>query len=223
MKNTNVLIVIMLLAVTASAEAANNFGPANKSDETNPNLAQAKTEYKAYLEQLKAMSAQYKQITGEVTKVLKEEGVPTWDENSGGIKMMPYQDQPAPATAAQSAPMPAIGSQNYGASDVLLTDREVIVRMDLSGFSKDNIKVRIKEGKELIVTAQRSDDLNEFGREKGLSYQRLERYRGSFERTVLLPVAVSETATLGKYENGVLTVRMARAKASTNEVAVKLQ
>ncbi len=217
------LIIVVCSAACISAHAANNFGPANQSDESNPNLAQAKSDYRAYLQQLKAMSAQYKEVTGEVKKVLKEEGVPTWDENEGGIKMMPYQDQPAPAATAQSAPMPAIGSQNYGASDVLLTDREVIVRMDLSGFSKDNIKVRIKKGNELIVTAQRADDLNEFGREKGLSYQRLERYRGSFERTVLLPVAVSETATLGKYENGVLTVRMARAKASTNEVAVKLQ
>ena len=46
---------------------------------------QARVDYRAYLEQLKALNQQYKEVTGELKTIVQEEGLPVWNENAGAL------------------------------------------------------------------------------------------------------------------------------------------
>src|SRR3989338_875504 len=52
---------------------------------SNPALDQAKQDYRVFLEQLKALNSQYKQVTNEMKSVIEEEGVPIFDEDTGDL------------------------------------------------------------------------------------------------------------------------------------------
>lgn len=194
--------VLMMILSGCGPAQADNYGPSN-SNSNDPALNQAKSEYKTYLEQLKAMSAQYKQVTGEVKKVLKEEGVPTWDEEEGGIKMVEYKDEPPAAASVVSA----VSVHGYGKADIRETDREVVVRVDMPGFSKNDIKLRVRNGRELWINAVRRNELGEF----------------PFERVITLPASADQKSTQGQYQNGVLTVRFAKLSTSGNEVSIPIR
>ena len=101
---------------------------------------QVKRDYKAFLEQLKLLNAQYKEITGEMGKVIKEEGVPTWDMGKG----------------LDLAPDKKMQVQDLGGGAYLKEiDREMVLTVDLPGYKKDSIKLSFKDGKTLSIQAER--------------------------------------------------------------------
>ena len=86
----------------------------------------------------------------------------------------------------------------------------LVVVADLAGFSKDKIKARIS-GDTLIIEAEREIT------EPGVKYitQRPKYVR----RVIKLPVAVAKDAEIvGKYENGVLTIRIPISGAATVKI-----
>lgn len=189
-------IVSCLLGIPAYAD---NYGSSKPSDlADNPATGQAKADYKAYLEKLKALSAQYKEITGEVKKVLKEEGVPTWDENEGGIKMVPYEDPPVGVI---------VGDQGAIKTNIQDNEKEIIVRFDMPGFKKEDIKLSLRNGHELLVDAARKNEMGAF----------------NFRQAVQLPASADEKSTRGSYENGVLTVHLPKISPSSKDISVPIR
>ena len=184
---------------------------ATNSDSSNPGVEQAKADYRAYLQQLKALSGQYKQITGEMKKVIQEEGVPVWDDTGmGGIKIADVTVQEA-------------DEATFGDTDIQETDRHLLVKVDLPGLKKDEIRVSILENRVLRFTGRREDE-NITTRDTGAGhYYRAERRRGSFERQIKLPVEVLDSDTEAKYENGVLTVKLLKGNAGRREVPVQIR
>ena len=99
---------------------------------------QLKQDYRVFLQQLKTLNAQYKEITGEMGKVMKEEGVPSWDMGEG------------------STANPEDKTEDLGAGAFLReTDKEMVLTTDLPGYKKDSIKLRFQDSKTLVITAQR--------------------------------------------------------------------
>lgn len=104
----------------------------------------AKATYRAYLQQLKQLNQQYKQITGQIAEVVKEEGLPTWEAS-------PAEKQISDMVSAA-----------YVDPRVRQTDKEIRVYLELSGLLRNTIKVALENSQTLKVTAQKrvADDVS---------------------------------------------------------------
>lgn len=101
------------------------------------------------------------------------------------------------------------------ALDISEDDTHVIVRASLPGFRKEDVDVELHDGV-LTIMAQHSEEHEE----KSERFYRRERRIGSLSRRLALPGVVSEGNATAELRDGVLTVRVARAKP---EVAKKLK
>ena len=164
------------------------------NNRNNPAYDQAKQDYKTYLQQLKALSQQYHQVVGEIKNVMKEEGVPTVDENTGEITMKKFDD--ISETTPTSADI-----------NIAEAEKEITVKMDLPGVRKDTIKVLIQDNKFLKISGERESASR----------------HGRFEKRVELPAAVQDKGTEARYENGVLTVKILKAQEAKKEVMVPVR
>lgn len=167
-----------LFALAAPALAADTS--------SNPNLEQAREEYRQYLQGLKKLSADYKQITGEMSKVMKEEGFPVFDENTGEIQI--------------SHDVAVAASNPAAAQNVQVRDDRMVATLELPGVKKDTLKVRIEDGRWLRVSGKRREDLS----------------GAPVERLVELPEPAGEGDPEAEYEDGVLSVTIPKARTAKN-------
>ena len=86
--------------------------------------------------------------------------------------------------------------------DVVETDEEVLVFVDLPGRDTDAIDVTLEEGSRLTVSAE-GDETDIEGR-----YVTRERTDDPVSRSITLPTAVEETGTNASYDSGVLKVTL---------------
>ena len=193
------------------------YGPpvlADTNSNTNdPAYQQAKQDYRAYLDQLKQLRAQYHQITSQVQKIVAEEGIPTWDQKSDQIVMthqLPVAENTMPSTV-------------FGDADIKETDKNMIVKMDLPGLSKDKIKIKLEDNQVLKVSGSRETETEEQKNPQDARYTQVERHQGAFERAIKLPAPAKESGTQAKYENGVLTITIPKAQEVKKEVTVAIQ
>ncbi len=108
-------------------------GLAQADDTGNPAYAQARQEYREYLKQLKVLNEQYKSITGEMKKVIEEEGLPTWD--AGDLDLG--------------------ASWSWADPQVEDTGKEMVVTAEMPGLNKRSIRVNLQEGRNLKITADK--------------------------------------------------------------------
>lgn len=87
-------------------------------------------------------------------------------------------------------------------ADIVDSDDELLVHVDLPGRSPENIDVRLEDDRTLYVEAGKRDD------EADGQHLTRERRHSSVSRTVTLPAAVDEEETAASYDRGVLTVRL---------------
>lgn len=102
------------------------------------------------------------------------------------------------------------GDQTFGVHriDVYETDNEVVATCDIPGLEKkEDIQIDI-DGNMLTI----SGTINRTNEVKEEQMHRQERFFGRFQRSVSLPAAVSEEGVTATYKNGVLEVRMPKAK-----------
>jgi len=87
--------------------------------------------------------------------------------------------------------------------DVFEKDGELIVRADLPGLEKENVKVTFEEG-DLVLRGERK-----LGKEiKEESYYRAESNYGEFYRRLELPFTADPTLIAANFKNGVLEVKV---------------
>ena len=177
-------------------------------------MAQAKKDYKVFLEQLKALNSQYKEVTNEVKEVIKEEGVPVFDEETG--EMVMKKDFAEDRPNRQEGPV-------FGDVDIKETDRDMIVKVDLPGLKKEEIKIKIENGKVLRITGQRDREKEELWNRGNVHTYQSERHYGRFHRLIELPSVAKDSGTEAQYENGVLTVRIPRFTDVKKEVDVTVK
>ena len=93
--------------------------------------------------------------------------------------------------------------------DVVEEDDKVLVRADMPGMEKDNIKVTVNEGV-LSIEGSRTEQREE----KDKSFTRSERFMGSFARSFTLPTWADGSKIAADYTNGVLTVTIPKTEAA---------
>ena len=207
---------IFFLVVLVGLSASSILSAAANQNTNDPAYDQARQDYRAYLEQLKALRNQYHQITDQVKKIAEEEGVPTWDEKTDQIKM-------THSLSAEPADLGANPPTVFGDADIKETDKEMIVKMDLPGLAKDQIKIKLEGDQILKVSGSRESDKEEQKTTQNFQYSRVERQHGAFERSIKLPAAAQDSGTQAKYDNGVLTITIPKAKEAKKEVTVPVQ
>ncbi len=98
---------------------------------------------------------------------------------------------------------------NFPLVDVIEYEDKVVIKADLPGVDKNNIKIKIS-----------SDSLNISGhiekdkKEAGKSYYIEERVSGEFSKTIPFPSEVNVQKAEAKFENGVLEITVPKANTS---------
>jgi HSP20 family protein len=103
--------------------------------------------------------------------------------------------------------------------DVVETDTEMMVKVDLPGVDPKDVSVSIQNGA-LVLHGERKTEETKEGKE----FKRVERFFGSFYRTIPLPPAANPEKVTAEAANGVLTVHIPKkpeAQPTKINVAVK--
>ena len=87
--------------------------------------------------------------------------------------------------------------------DVAETDQSFEVKLDLPGVNSDDVDIQI-DNNTLTVRGKREEESEEKDEEK--QFHRIERYSGSFSRSVVLPNSINEDETAAEFKDGVLKI-----------------
>ncbi|HEX9400380.1 MAG TPA: Hsp20/alpha crystallin family protein [Anaeromyxobacter sp.] len=87
--------------------------------------------------------------------------------------------------------------------DVFERNGKLVVRADLPGLKKDDVRVEVAEGA-LVIEGERREE-REF---EGGGVYRAERVQGSFQRVIPLPEGVDTESAEARFESGVLEVSL---------------
>ncbi len=102
--------------------------------------------------------------------------------------------------------------------DVMENDREVIITAELPGIKKENIDVRIHENSVEIKAEYKEEE-----KEKEKSGEMIRRTYSGFYTTVPLPTEVKTDEAKATYNNGVLEIRIPKAKPESKGKKVKIE
>lgn len=105
------------------------------------------------------------------------------------------------------------------AMDVSETDQAFEVKMDLPGVGPDEVDIQI-DNNTLTVRGQRSEDMEE--KDEDRQFHRVERFSGSFARSVVLPTAINEDETAAEFKDGVLKIVIPKTEdAKPRKISIK--
>ena len=99
-------------------------------------------------------------------------------------------------------------------TDIKETDKGYELVVDLPGFKKDEIKIKLENGT-LTINAAKGLDKDEKNKEG--KYVRRERYAGSMSRSFYVGEHVTAEQVHPKYENGILTFEIPKNKEPIEE------
>lgn len=100
--------------------------------------------------------------------------------------------------------------------DISETENEVIVRADLPGFEKSDVKIRVTENTLGIEAERKEKEI-----EKGERFLRVERRAGRLRRLVTLPYPVDYENAKAEMKNGVLEIRLPKKEKKGRELKLE--
>ncbi len=114
------------------------------------------------------------------------------------------------------------------AVDITEQDNEYVVKVELPGVNKEDVKITLESNvltirgeKKLAQTAQSSGQEKET---KEDNYHRVERMYGSFQRSFTLPSTVRNEKIDAVYKDGILTITLPKAEeAKPKQIEVKVK
>jgi len=92
--------------------------------------------------------------------------------------------------------------------DVKEEDKFYVIKADVPGMEKKDIKISIDQHNNLVIEGERDTEIKK--EKKG--YLCFERYKGSFFRKIALPGAADAQGIKAKYQNGVLEINIPKSK-----------
>lgn len=112
---------------------------------------------------------------------------------------------------------PSFDETKLMAMDVVERDGEYVLKADLPGIKKKDIKVYV-DGDNLVIEAHRTDSKEE----KNRTMYRCERYSGDYRRVFSIPENWDYEKIKAAYDDGVLTLQVPKRKLQPEkEIAVK--
>jgi HSP20 family protein len=105
------------------------------------------------------------------------------------------------------------------AVDVSETDSAYLIKADLPGVEKEDVKISLSDG-QITLSGERKEEKEA----KGENQLRVERFYGQFVRSFSLPEDIDADHIEARNENGTITVRIPKkpgTKAKSIEIKVK--
>lgn len=100
--------------------------------------------------------------------------------------------------------------------DIEENDESIVVRAELPGMNKDDIKISLSDDT-LTIAGERKME----SEKKGKTYYRMERAYGKFQRTVTLPAEVEGEKAKASYKAGVLELVLPKSeKSKAKEITI---
>lgn len=107
----------------------------------------------------------------------------------------------------------------YPAVDIEHKEKEYILRADLPGMKKEDIKVTV-ENSCLTLKGERKTEHEE----NKYNYHRIERTHGTFQRSFKIPEGLTEKQIKAKYNDGVLELTIPTPKVEEpKQIDVKIE
>ena len=91
----------------------------------------------------------------------------------------------------------------YPAADIVESNNVFTITLDVPGFTKDEIKVKVHESVLSVSGERKREEAKDDGH-----FRYYERQYGSFSRSFRLPEYIDGESIKGTYENGVLSVEL---------------
>ncbi len=105
------------------------------------------------------------------------------------------------------------------AVDISENDDEIIVRAEVPGIKKDDIKLTVHDG---ILTISGEKKQEKIDKEE--NFYRTERVFGSFSRSFSLPSTVKADKVKAKYKDGILSISLPKVEeAKPKEIAIEAE
>lgn len=105
------------------------------------------------------------------------------------------------------------------AVDIAELDNEFVVKVELPGINKDDVKITL-ESNILTVRGEKKEETNV----KEENYHRVERTYGSFQRSFKLPATVKGDNIEAMYKDGILTITLPKAEeAKPKQIEVRVK
>ena len=101
-------------------------------------------------------------------------------------------------------------AKNLMKTDVKDTENGYEVDIDLPGFKKDEIKVKLEDG---VLTISAAKGLDKDEKDKKGNYLRRERYAGACERSFYVGEDVTQEDIKGEYKHGILKLFVPKKEA----------
>ena len=98
-------------------------------------------------------------------------------------------------------------SKWYPAVDVLESKESYLIRTELPGMKREDIKVEVKDGT-LVLSGERKSEKPA----EGVEYRHAERVAAKFWRSFSLPETVKQDAIEATYKDGILEIRVPKAE-----------
>lgn len=105
------------------------------------------------------------------------------------------------------------------ALDVEETKDSIVIRAEVPGMKKEDIKIQTA-GDRLLISGERRHE----SEEKNRHFHRVERAYGKFQRLVKLPLEVQSDKARASYKEGVLEIIIPKSeKAKAREIEIDVQ
>ncbi len=97
---------------------------------------------------------------------------------------------------------------DYPRMDIADSKKQIVIKFDLAGVNKENIKLSISDDKILTLKGEKQESKED----KSKDYVRKEIFYGSFQKAIQLPENIDESKLSTKFENGILTVTIPKTE-----------
>jgi len=105
------------------------------------------------------------------------------------------------------------------AVDIAEQENEYVVKVELPGVAKDEVKISV-ESNILTIKGEKKQEKEE----KNKNFHRVERSYGSFQRSFTLPSTVKNDKIDAVFNNGILTITMPKSEeAKPKQIEVKVR
>jgi len=101
--------------------------------------------------------------------------------------------------------------------DIVESDAEFRILIDLPGLSKKDIQISLKDNV-LRISGERI-----FKLEENETLKRNERKSGAFSRSFAIPEYINTTETSASFKNGVLSVKMPKSESGEDAQSIPIQ
>lgn len=144
--------------------------------------------------------------------MVKKTKYPFWYESLEGLGRIDDEVRRMMKDFADQMPRINLEFSKSIPTDLAETDKEIALRAELPGFSKDEIRLKVSPNSVDISVEKRK-----VTEDRGKNFFRQERAFGAARRVVSLPAEVATEGVKAKFENGILKVVM-RKKETKKKV-----